>query len=230
MSLNDNLYLHEEIMLLAFRDKEGTIESGVEYHHAVGAALLAELLMSNHIALDTSNKKKHINVVDSTPIGDPLLDECLELLRTKRRASLQSWVERFAGLKDIKNRVALQLVRRGILRADENQILLIFTQKVYPELNPEPERRLVERMREAIFTDKEELDPRTVVLISLGENTGLLRAIFDKKELKTRKKRIQQIIDGEMTGKAAKEAIEAMQAAVMVACIMPAIAVTAATS
>ena len=223
MAINDNLHLHEEIMLLALRDKEGTIASGVLYQHAVAAALLAELLMSNHIAMDTSNKKKLIDVVNPTPIGDPLLDECLELVRTKRRTSLQNWVARFAGLKNLKHRVAEQLVRRGILRADENQILLIFTQKKYPELNPEPERRLIERIREAIFTDTEELDPRTVVLVSLGETTGLLRATFDKKELKARKKRITQIVDGEMTGKAAKEAIEAMQAAVMVACIMPAI-------
>jgi hypothetical protein len=44
--------------------------------------------------------------------------------------------------------------------------------------------------------------------------------------LKARKTRIEQIINGEMTGKAAQEAIQAMQAAVMVACIMPAIMTT----
>ena len=40
MTINDNLHLHEEILLLALRDKEGTIESGVMYQHAVAAALL----------------------------------------------------------------------------------------------------------------------------------------------------------------------------------------------
>jgi len=44
---------------------------------------------------------------------------------------------------------------------------------------------------------------------------------FNKKELKERKVRIKQIVNGEITGKAATEAIQAMQAAVMVACIMP---------
>jgi hypothetical protein len=61
----------------------------------------------------------------------------------------------------------------------------------------------------------------------LANSTGLLKIVFDKKKLKGRKARIKQIVDGEITGKAATEAIQAMQAAVMVACIMPSI--TAAT-
>ena len=53
---------------------------------------------------------------------------------------------------------------------------------------------------------------------------------IDKKELKSRKQRIEQIVNGELAGKAAKEAIEAMQAAVMVAAIMPAIISSTVTS
>jgi hypothetical protein len=63
--------------------------------------------------------------------------------------------------------------------------------------------------------------------MSLANSTGLLKVVFDKKELKGRKARIKEIIDGEITGKAAKEAIEAMQAAVMVCCIVPAITTAA---
>jgi protein-disulfide isomerase-like protein with CxxC motif len=122
--------------------------------------------------------------------------------------------------------VARQLCRRGILRADEDKVLLIFTRKIYPEVNPEPENKLIERLRRAIFTDTRDIDPRTVVLLSLANSTGLLKVVFDKKKLKGRKARIKQIVDGEITGKAATEAIQAMQAAVMVACIMPTIMAT----
>ncbi len=65
-----------------------------------------------------------------------------------------------------------------------------------------------------------------VVLLSLASSADLLRHVFDKKELKARQARIEQVVNGELTGKATKEAIEAMQAAVMVACIIPAIVVT----
>jgi len=215
MTADDHLYLYEEIMLLALRDKEGTISSGVMYQHAIAGAILAELLLDNHITLDKTSKRKLIDVTAAARVGDPLLDECLEKVRSKRRASMQTWISRFSGIKDLKHRVAGQLC---------------LSRKIYPEVNPEPERRLVNRLRNAIFTDTEELDPRTVVLVSLAHNTELLKATFDKKELKSRKKRIKQIVDGEITGKAAKEAIDAMHAAVMVSCIMPAIVATSVAS
>ncbi len=224
MTIQSTLFLHEEVMLLALRDEEGTIASGTMYQYAIGATILAELLLNQRIALDESRKKKLVNLISSTPLGEPLIDQCLEKIGTaKRRASLQTWVSRFAGVKNLKHRVAQQLCDRGILKATEDTILLLFTRKIYPEINPEPEKQLIERLRQAIFTDSRDVDPRTVVLVSLAEGTGLLKIVFDKKELKGRKARIKEISNGEITGKAAKEAIQAMQAAVMVACIMPAI-------
>ncbi|MEA3226358.1 MAG: GPP34 family phosphoprotein [Planctomycetota bacterium] len=228
MITRTNLYLHEEIMLLALRDEEGTIVSaGTMYQYAIGAAVLSELLLSQRITVDQSGKRKVVDLVSSAPLGEPLLDHCLEkITAAKRRAALQTWVSRFAGVKNLKHLVARQLCKRGILRADEDKVLLIFTRKIYPEVNPEPERELIERLRHAIFTDAPDVDPRTVVLVSLANSTSLLKVVFDKKGLNTRKARIEQIVNGEITGKAAQEAIQAMQAAVMVACIMPAIMTT----
>jgi len=227
MTIQNALFLHEEIMLLALRDEQGTITTGTMYQYAIGAAVLAELLLNKRITVEQSRRKKLVNLVSSKPLGEPLLDHCLEKINNaKRRASLQTWVSRFAGVKNLKHRVALQLCRRGILRAAEDKVLLIFKRKIYPEVNPEPERKLIGRLRHAIFTDSRDVDPRTVVLVSLANSTGLLKVVFDKKKLKRRKTRIEEIINGEITGKAAKEAIEAMQAAVMVTCIMPAIMTT----
>ncbi len=227
MTIQNTLFLHEEIMLLALRDEEGTIASGTMYQYAIGAAILSELLLNKRIAVEESRRKKLVNLISSQPLGEPLIDQCLEKIsNAKRRASLQTWVSRFAGVKNLKHRVALQLCQRGILRASEDKILLLFTRKIYPEVNPEPERKLIERLRQAIFTDSRDVDPRTVVLVSLANSTSLLKVVFDKKKLKGRKARIKEIIDGEITGKAAKEAIQAMQAAVMVCCIMPAVMTT----
>jgi len=231
MMSHNTLFLHEEIMLLALRDEGGTVESGSMYQYAVSGAVLAELLLNKRIGIAESRKKKIVNLVDSTPVGDPLIDECLgKIVTAKRPASLQTWVSRLAGVKNLKHRVAEQLCKRGILRGGEDKILLIFTRRIYPEVNPDPERRIIERLREAIFSDSEDIDPRTTVLVSLAHNADLLKNVFDTKELKRRKARIKQVIKGEMTGKAAKEAIEAVQAAVTVACIMPAITVAATSS
>lgn len=224
MAMQNTLFLPEEIMLLVLRDKEGTVASGSMYPYAIGGAVLAELLLRERVRVPESKGKKIVELVGAGPVGDPLLDECLEKIRNaNRRASLETWVSRFAGVRRLKHRIAERLCERGILRADEGKVLLVFTRKIYPEVNPEPEKRLIERLRQAIFTDTRDVDPRTVVLVSLAHNAGLLRMIFDKKKLKGRRARIEHIINGDLTGKATKKAIEAMQAAVMVACVMPAV-------
>lgn len=230
MSKLNQLFLYEEIMLLALKDEEGTIASGTNYQYALAGAILAELLLEEKISVEEQKKKKYAVLKDSTPLGDPVIDECLnKVIQAKKKQQLQTWVSRFSGLKKLKHRTARKLVARGILRADEDKVLLLFTRKIYPEVDPEPERRMIERMRRALFTEQQDIDPRTVVLISLADSTGLHKVVFDKKELKSRKKRIEQIVNGELTGKATKEAIQAMQAAVFVACIMPAV-IAATTS
>jgi len=60
------------------------------------------------------------------------------------------------------------------------------------------------------------------VLVSLASGSDLLRQAFGRKDIKTRKKRIEQIANGDMTDKATKEVIAACQTALIVAAIMPA--------
>ncbi len=223
MTMHEELHLYEEIMLLALRDKEGTVASGTMYNYAVGGAILAELLLSGRIDIDEPRpRKKLVTLAYPKPVGNDLIDECLRRVATaRRRRAPAGWVSSFAGAKRLKHRVAEQLCRRGILEAEENNVLLVFTRRIYPEVNPEPERQLIERLRNAIFTDTNDIDPRTVVLVSLASSTNILPVVFDKKELKARKKRIEHIANGEVTGKAAKDAIAAAQTAAMVAAMMP---------
>ena len=217
------LFLHEEILLLALRDQEGTITAGAYYAQAMAGAVLAELLLNRRIGLEPSGKKEVVALLIPKPLGDPVIDECLENIRTaKRRAAAQIWVSRFACLKDLKHRVAHRLCERGILRSDRATVLLLFSQRVYPEVDPRPEKQLVQRLHHAILTESSEIEPRTAILLSLAYSAGFLRLVFDKKQLKRRKLRIQQIANGEHIGKATREAIAAAQAAVMVTCMMPA--------
>jgi len=230
MTGKDELHLYEEILLLALKDEEGTIVPGTMYQYAVGGAVLAELLLAGRIGLAEQKRKKSVEIIDATPMGDDLLDECLETIRmAKRQRSLQAWVERLAETRGLLHRVAWGLCRRGVLKMDEKTVLLLFTRKVYPQIDPRPERQLIGRLEDAIFTDTADVDPRTVVLLSLARSANILPAVFDKKLLKSRKARIEQVVNGEVTGKAAKEAIDAMQAAIVVACIVPIIATSGAS-
>jgi golgi phosphoprotein 3 len=216
------LFLHEEVILLALKDKKGTVEAGTMYPYAIGGAVLAELLMSGRVRTEGEGKKIKIFVEDSSPLHDPLLDEWLGKIQDSKRPRLiQEWVTKVAGTSKLKHRVAVQLCRRGILRTDEDKILGIFTRKIYPELDPGPEREVLGRLEAAIFGDSEQVDPRTAVLVALASQAGILRTVFDKKLLKARKERLEGIADGSLAAEATKGAIEAMQAAIMIATMVP---------
>jgi hypothetical protein len=218
------LLLYEEVLLLSLRNRTGTTAAYPE--HAIAGAILAELLISRRITIEDP-KKRWVVLQDATPLGDPIIDQSLESIATaKRRGSLTTWISRLACGK--KHKVAAQLCSRGIVRAVDDKVLLIFSRKVYPEVDPIPEKQIVERLRSAIFDDRSTLDPRTVVLVSLAHGAGLLDETFGRKEIKARKQRIEQIANGELTGKATQEVIAAAQAAMMIAAIMP--SMIAATS
>lgn len=229
MNDSNQLFLHEEITLLALHDEKGTSMASFP-EHLIAGAVLAELLLTSRISVD-GRRKKMVQLQDMAAIGEPIMDECLKLMReSSKPVSLRNWVSKFAKIKNLKHKAAQQLCARGILQEDESSLLIVFTQKVYKEVNATPEQKIVERMRTAIFSDDDEVDPRTVVLIALANGVDLLPKIFGSKEVRARKKRIKQIINGEIVGKATQEVIEACQAAVMAAIIIPVLAVGVGTS
>ena len=220
----DDLHLYEECLLLALKDESGTKDPYVNLPLSLGGALLADLLMLGKVEVEKEKRQSFLKLVDPSETGDPILDECtLKLHNAKRRANLGTWVQRFGALRNLKHRAAEQLVARGILKAREDTVLLIFKRKIYPELDGRVEKEIVGRLKKAIFTRASDLDPRTVVLVSLADKTGLLRATFDKKKLKEQKKRIEQIGKGELIGAATQEAINAAMSAIVAASIVPVI-------
>lgn len=211
-------------MLLALRNDKGTIAGGVMYQQAVGGALLAELIVEGRIRAVAEGRSTYAVLDRSTPVGDPILDECLQKVQgSTRRRTLLHWVQTFAGTKQLKHRVATRLVDKGILREETDRVLLLFSRRLYPELDPAAEQAIVARLSAAIFSDSSPVGPRTSILIAVAQHSGLLQATFDRKRLKARRARLDAIVKGDAVGKATRQAIEAVQAAIMVAAIMPAI-------
>jgi hypothetical protein len=126
-------------------------------------------------------------------------------------------------MKGVKHRVAASLVRKGILREDEGRVMLLFTRRLYPELDPVHERRIVERIEAAISSDTATVDPRTTVLIALAHHAGLLTVNIERARRRARRDRVRSIIKGDAVGNATKQAVEATQAAIFAAVIGPAI-------
>lgn len=222
--MNTKYFIYQQLLLLLLKDEEGTLFSGVFYQQALAGAFMADLLLSKHVEIEEKGRSKRLKLISSTPTGDDLLDECLQKLQKARRpASLQTWISRFASLKNMKHRAAESLCRIGILSMKEDTILLLFKRKVYPEINPVPEKEIMDRLHQTIFTDKVDIEPETIILLAICKSANVLGKIFDRKEIRSRKKRIDQIVNGDLIGHATQEVIQSVQAAIAVAAIMPAI-------
>ena len=207
---------------MALRDEEGTVNNwkAGSFTYAIGGAILAELVLGEAIRID-SDRKQLVELVNRQPLGDPILDECLErIANSKRRRKAVDWVASFANLRRLHHRIAETLCRRGILRADEKLLLLLFRKSVYPTLDPAPERRLRERLRRAILGDSTRLQPRTAVLVTLANAADMLPVYFEKSTLKQRKQRLKVIAEGSIAGGATRAAIEAAEAAVVAAVLV----------
>lgn len=216
----DKLYFYEEILLLALKDEAG-VTSVAYLEQSIAGAVLAELLLTERIVIENT-KKKLVKVINPEPMNDPVLDVCFDKIKARKKGlSMQDWVAQLMGISKLFHTAAQQLCERGILKADKDKVLLFFTRRIYPEINPIPEKRLISELQMAIFSESRDVEPRTVVLISLAQSSGLLKIIFGRKEIAARKDRIESIVAGDMSGKAVKEAIAAYVTAAAIAIIIP---------
>lgn len=223
MTDESQLLLHEEVLLLALRDQKGTI-GATWFQQALGGAIAAELLLAGRLQLADSKKRQIVEVVSQESLGNAVLDGALQKIATaKRPATLSHWVTQLGGEGELKHDVARSLCDRGILRADESKVLFFFTRKIYPEIDPQPEREIIERIDRALHGNIEEVTPRTMVLVSLAKSSDLLAMVFPRDTLKRCKERLEALGRGDALGSATTEAVNAAQQAVMVAMVLPAI-------
>ncbi len=218
-----DLRLHEEVLLLALKDETGTPAASM-YAYGVGGAILAELILEERVRLVERRRGAPLLEAASgaSPVGDPVLDPALRQVRdAKRRGSTTTWVSRFSR-RDRLRETARSLVHKGILRMEEKRLLLLFRRTVYPELDPAPERRLVERVRRAVFSD-DPVDARTAVLVGIAYPSGLLAPLFGRKAVRDRKVRLRALVEDNVAADATRATIQAVQVAVIAA-------TTAATS
>ncbi len=209
------LHIYEEIVLLALRDTKGTFSTRrIEY--LISGAVLAELQLNGSIVVGES--KKLLVEVNNTAIqSDSIMQECFSKIQAScRQLSLKTWVERLSKIKELRHKVAMQLCERKILFADKQTILFIFTKKIYPEINPQPEKLILERLHSIIFSSDPYVDPRSAVLIALAKVGVLLDEPFGKSEIRKVKDRINKISNASIVGQATQQAIETCEANEMV--------------
>jgi len=222
--LKSVILLHHGLLLLALHDEKGTVKTSY-LQYGLAACLLAELILQERI--DLEGKKKKVFVKSTEPCDDEVLTEVLQTIAaSKREKPLKDWVTKFAGLKNLKHRVAAPLVNDGVLELKIKKILWVFEQRLYPLTRTEVEAILIAEAKAAVIQEPEQVEARTALLIAIAKGTRVLDAIFTKEELKTHKEQLERIFKGQVLGEVTKEVIAAIEVAVLVAVIIPAAVVT----
>ncbi|MFW5717879.1 MAG: GOLPH3/VPS74 family protein [Spirochaetota bacterium] len=228
--MNTQLTIFEELLLLALRDEKGTVRTGSWPDLAIGGGILSELALEGCIDLEKRRRSDRVVLRGSPAPGHPLLARAVaRISEAKRPASARTWVMRFAKMKGLRAEAAQRLVERGILGEEEHRILLVFTRTRYPERDGTAEAAIVGRVRDAVLGD-ETVDVRTAALVGVAHATSLLNPIFERRQLRARKKRIQSIMESTPGAAAANEAVQAVQAAIIAATVAASAAATSAAS
>ena len=195
----------EEIVLLSLRDDDGKFVPvpAVSMQHALAGAVLMDLALENRIDTDPEN----LILIDSTPVGDSLLDPTLEMIAAGEQHDARYWVEQTARQADaIKEEALARLIERGILEQHEERFLWVFRSRRYPVIDGREEREVKLRILGVLLSD-EIPDPRDIVIICLADACGILHHLLSKRELEGVRDRIEQVRKLDLIGQAMAQAI-----------------------
>jgi hypothetical protein len=219
--------LPESLLLLVTDDVTGQIstKSGA-LNYGLAGAVLTDLLLRGR--LDAEEGK--LRVIDSSPLGDSVLDHALSRMGASKSRDAKHWVGTLAR-DHIMERVLEHLLQKGVLRREEHRILWVIPNDRYPTEDTAAERAVRENVR-AVVLEGAPPQPRTAVLIALLKACDLADVVFSRDERKHYKERIDDVARGEAMGEAVARAIKEMQAAVIAAVVAAgaAAASSAATS
>ncbi|WP_329788242.1 GPP34 family phosphoprotein [Lentzea sp. DG1S-22] len=202
--------LPEELMLLFINQQNGKLHvDSASAENALAGAVLIELVNSGRVAFEPNGKK--LQVVDPTPLEDPLLRE--SLARIDKPMKPQKAVERLR--KKVRDNVIAHLESRGAVRVEPRKVLGIFPGKSYV-ITDEPGADAVRKAVGEVALGYRGADARTGSLITLLYAVKAVHKVVrgEKRDLTRRAK---EIAAGNWAGDAVRRAVEAIQAGVVAA-------------
>ena len=195
-----HLTLADEIVVLMLDDTVGDIKQdcAAVADVAVAGGTLMELALLGRIDTDL----KSLFIVNSTPVGDDLLDTILqEISAAPEPRSSAWWIDQLARrYPDLVDRVRTRLVNAGILREEQQRFLWVFSRRAYPQASGREEREAKARLMSVLFND-EVPDPRDTLLLGLARSTYVLSAMLSPAELDKATARIEEVAALEEIGR-----------------------------
>ena len=177
---------------------------------ALAGSVLMDLALENRIDTDL----ERLFLVDSTPVGDGLLDPCLRSIASAAETRDPAyWIDRMAEpahADQVQRRAFDRLVERGIVERETGGLLAVTRRVVrsrrYPQVDGDAGREVELRLMTGLFSE-EVPAPRDVMLIALVNACGIFGRLLSPGEMAEVRDRIELICKMELIGRTVFAAI-----------------------
>jgi hypothetical protein len=208
-----DLTLAEQVLLIALDDGHGRDRTQSGSEAGLAGALLLDLARLELLTADADGK---LTAGDGAQPDDELLRHAHTAIgQSSRRRSARSWVQRLPReLKPLRLRVARGLVRRGILREERSKRLGVLPTTRFPSIDPAAQREVRERLRDVLLAGRDPTGEEGL-LLGLIEPLGLIDALVGTEQRREARQRAQAVGEEGLAGTAVRDAMRAVQAAVI---------------
>ena len=166
----------EEVLVLILDEERGELAPGLpprSLELVPSGAMPMDLALENRIDADPAA----LVLVDSTPLGDDILDPTLAEIATHGRPrDTGYWLKRTAKRRDqIQSAALTRLIKRGILESEEHGLLSltpsVSRSRRYPVADGQRMEEVRLRIMRVLFSD-DVPDPRDIATIASGFGWG----------------------------------------------------------
>lgn len=213
----------EELFLLLTKD-DGRPEGSFTPAYGYAAAAVVDLVLAERVTL-SDDVDPRVRLVSAAPTDHPVLDAALARLAQKDGKKLSSLLQ--DGTFAPAAKITASLSRAGVVRVEEKRMLGLVPERA-PVVDPGPERHLRSRLRVAL--NGREVTPHESTLLAILSGLDVAHKVLadeaDGLSEKQLKNRIAEVAaDAQLAGTvdaAVKRAVDAVNAAIMAAVIIPA--------
>lgn len=205
----------EEILLLLYNEAHGDFILGPapdSLNIILAGAVLMDLALENCIDTDIEN----LFLINSTPLGDDLLDPALsEIARDTNARDISYWVTQTAKRgEEIRDKAIARLIERGILQSEFEENFSLSSTVSRSRRYPAVEGKAVEdvrlRVMRVLFTD-DIPDERDIVIICLADACGVFENILSRSEWEEVRERVEQVRKMDLIGQSVAEAVRKLE-------------------
>ncbi|MEX0326312.1 MAG: GPP34 family phosphoprotein [Puniceicoccaceae bacterium] len=208
------LTLAEQLLLLALDDETGKLlplpDRALDF--ALAGAIVADLTRVGRleVTLDT------LKILDSSPVESVPEDLGLLDLTQADVTNLRGALSHLAGdAHGLRRRLIDQLVRKGVLREEDQEFLWVFHFSRYPLADPNTEAAVKQRLRNRIRDSNIPISDSDHVLIALVHACELEDLLLSREEQEKCRERIDEITNSDRIGHAVVQCLEEIQKAIL---------------